>query len=255
MIRYMILPPSLRWPKFLLYNFPEIGRSIEPDIKIMKYSCVSLRLLATAICTAKKKKKKKKKFLLVKLNWVIMLSIRLAFTTEPLAVSWEHHFHLLMYEERGMGKVLITFENFDTQLNKILSTGGALMKHGRKSSDLKLWFVVESCELFLMLIFFLQENGHIQRMAPFQAPPMGWPGAQGIPTTPIVKRVLRLDVPVDKYPSVSKYVPVELILTFFFQFVVVPKIKLGSIILSGEFWDHVETHWKELKPWQNVGCT
>jgi hypothetical protein len=160
-----------------------------------------------------------------------------------------------MYEERGMGKVLITFENFDTQLNKILSTGGALMKHGRKSSDLKLWFVVESCELFLMLIFFLQENGHIQRMAPFQAPPMGWPGAQGIPTTPIVKRVLRLDVPVDKYPSVSKYVPVELILTFFFQFVVVPKIKLGSIILSGEFWDHVETHWKELKPWQNVGCT
>jgi len=61
MIRYMILPPSLRWPKFLLYNFPEIGRSIEPDIKIMKYSCVSLRLLATAICTAKKKKKKKKK--------------------------------------------------------------------------------------------------------------------------------------------------------------------------------------------------
>jgi len=87
MIRYMILPPSLRWPKFLLYNFPEIGRSIEPDIKIMKYSCVSLRLLATAICTAKKKKKKKKKVLLVKLNWVIMLSIRLAFTTEPLAVS------------------------------------------------------------------------------------------------------------------------------------------------------------------------
>jgi hypothetical protein len=43
-----------------------------------------------------------------------------------------------MYEERGMGKVLITFENFDTQLNKTLSTGGALMKHGRKSLDLKL---------------------------------------------------------------------------------------------------------------------
>ncbi|CAB4267920.1 unnamed protein product [Prunus armeniaca] len=43
-------------------------------------------------------------------------------------------------------------------------------------------------------------NGHIQRMAPFQSPSMGWPGVQGIPTTPIVKRVIRLDVPVDKYP-------------------------------------------------------
>jgi hypothetical protein len=102
--------------------------------------------------------------------------------------------------------------------------------------------VVESCELFLMLIFFLQENGHIQRIAPFQAPPMGWAGAQGIPTTPVVKRVIRLDVPVDKYPSVSRYVPVELILTFVFQYVVVSKIKLGSIILLAGFWDHVGTH-------------
>lgn len=41
-------------------------------------------------------------------------------------------------------------------------------------------------------------------MAPFQSPSMGWPGVQGIPTTPIVKRVIRLDVPVDKYPHVSK---------------------------------------------------
>ncbi|CAL8998219.1 unnamed protein product [Prunus brigantina] len=46
----------------------------------------------------------------------------------------------------------------------------------------------------------MEENGHIQRMAPFQSPSMGWPGVQGIPTTPIVKRVIRLDVPVDKYP-------------------------------------------------------
>lgn len=41
-------------------------------------------------------------------------------------------------------------------------------------------------------------------MGPFQAPPMGWHGAQGVPTTPIVKRVIRLDVPVDKYPNVSQ---------------------------------------------------
>jgi len=55
----------------------------------------------------------------------------------------------------------------------------------------------------LLIILLLQENGHIQRMTPLQTPSMGWPGVQGIPTTPIVKRVIRLDVPVDKYPSVS----------------------------------------------------
>jgi hypothetical protein len=32
MIRYMIPPPSLGWPKFLLYNFPEIGRSVGHDM-------------------------------------------------------------------------------------------------------------------------------------------------------------------------------------------------------------------------------
>ncbi|KAH9684989.1 KH domain-containing protein [Citrus sinensis] len=47
-----------------------------------------------------------------------------------------------------------------------------------------------------------EENGHLQRMAPFQTPPsMGWQGIPGIPTTPVVKRVIRLDVPVDKYPN------------------------------------------------------
>ncbi|KAK4254461.1 hypothetical protein QN277_009843 [Acacia crassicarpa] len=47
----------------------------------------------------------------------------------------------------------------------------------------------------------IEDNGHLQRIASFQAPPMGWPGPQGIPTTPVVKRVIRLDVPVDKYPN------------------------------------------------------
>lgn len=45
-------------------------------------------------------------------------------------------------------------------------------------------------------------------MAPFQSPPMGWP-VQGIPTTPNVKKVVRLDVPVEKYPSVSIYDPIK----------------------------------------------
>lgn len=50
-------------------------------------------------------------------------------------------------------------------------------------------------------------------MAPLQSPSMGWPGVQGTPTTPIVKRVVRLDVPVDKYPNVSEGVYIETILT------------------------------------------
>lgn len=52
--------------------------------------------------------------------------------------------------------------------------------------------------------FFMQDKGNFQRMASFQAPPMGWPGTQAVPTTPVVKRVIRLDVPVDKYPNVSQ---------------------------------------------------
>lgn len=59
-----------------------------------------------------------------------------------------------------------------------------------------------------MLNLFLQENGLHQRMAPLQSPSIGWPGVQGAPTTPIVKRVVRLDVPVDKYPNVSEGVSV-----------------------------------------------
>ncbi|XP_022726118.1 KH domain-containing protein At1g09660/At1g09670-like isoform X2 [Durio zibethinus] len=46
-----------------------------------------------------------------------------------------------------------------------------------------------------------EENGHLQQVAPIQAASMGWPGLPGIPTTPIIKRVVRLDVPVDKYPN------------------------------------------------------
>lgn len=42
-----------------------------------------------------------------------------------------------------------------------------------------------------------KDNG-LQRMALLQASVMGW---NGIPNTPIVKRVLRLDVPIDKYPN------------------------------------------------------
>ncbi|KAK9217435.1 hypothetical protein WN943_006062 [Citrus x changshan-huyou] len=44
-------------------------------------------------------------------------------------------------------------------------------------------------------------------MAPFQTPPsMGWLGIPGIPTAPVVKRVIILDVPVDKYPNQFNFV-------------------------------------------------
>ena len=84
------------------------------------------------------------------------------------------------------------------------SNGWAFLKHGRKRVwDIRLWIVVEFMLTFVDVNFFQQENGHVQRMTPFQAPSMGWPGVQGIQTTPVVKRVIRLDVPVEKYPSVS----------------------------------------------------
>ncbi|KAL7258026.1 hypothetical protein ACSBR1_004200 [Camellia fascicularis] len=46
-----------------------------------------------------------------------------------------------------------------------------------------------------------EENGLLQRMAPFQASRMGWHAARGIPTTTMVKKVVRLDVPVAKFPN------------------------------------------------------
>ncbi|KAH7866863.1 hypothetical protein Vadar_026015 [Vaccinium darrowii] len=46
-----------------------------------------------------------------------------------------------------------------------------------------------------------EENGHLQRMTPFHASHIGWHGARGIPTSPPEKRVVRLDVPVDKFPD------------------------------------------------------
>lgn len=51
-------------------------------------------------------------------------------------------------------------------------------------------------------IDFIQENRLIRELAPFQASSLDWHLASGTPTTPVVKRVLRLDVPVDKFPSV-----------------------------------------------------
>ncbi|EYU33281.1 hypothetical protein MIMGU_mgv1a0259741mg, partial [Erythranthe guttata] len=47
-----------------------------------------------------------------------------------------------------------------------------------------------------------EEDKLIQKMAPFQQSSLNWNVVPGTPTTtPVVKRVLRLDVPVEKYPN------------------------------------------------------
>ncbi|KAF8411942.1 hypothetical protein HHK36_004500 [Tetracentron sinense] len=47
----------------------------------------------------------------------------------------------------------------------------------------------------------LQENGLLQRMGTFQGSSMGWHGTPGVPSSHAVKKVIRLDVPVDKFPN------------------------------------------------------
>lgn len=78
----------------------------------------------------------------------------------------------------------------------------------RKLGGKRVWVAIAICSrkkgVLNNVKLFMQDNGNLQRMASFRAPPMGWPGAQGVPTTPVVKRVIRLDVPVDKYPNVSQ---------------------------------------------------
>ncbi|XP_043706666.1 KH domain-containing protein At1g09660/At1g09670-like [Telopea speciosissima] len=46
-----------------------------------------------------------------------------------------------------------------------------------------------------------EENGTLQRMGSFQASPIGWHGAPGVTTSPVVKKVIRLNVPVDNFPN------------------------------------------------------
>ncbi|CAH8311344.1 unnamed protein product [Eruca vesicaria subsp. sativa] len=47
-----------------------------------------------------------------------------------------------------------------------------------------------------------EENFHLQRASPFRSPaPVGWAGMPGLNTPHIVKKCIRLDVPVDKFPS------------------------------------------------------
>ncbi|CAF1924483.1 unnamed protein product [Brassica oleracea] len=58
------------------------------------------------------------------------------------------------------------------------------------------------CVVLIMVSWFLQESFHHQRASPFRAPAqVGWVGMPGLRSPPIVKKVIRLDVPVDKFPT------------------------------------------------------
>ncbi|KAG5625713.1 hypothetical protein H5410_010931 [Solanum commersonii] len=46
-----------------------------------------------------------------------------------------------------------------------------------------------------------EENRLLQKMAPFQPSPLDWHVVPGTATTPVVKRVIRLDVPVENFPN------------------------------------------------------
>ncbi|XP_077224768.1 RNA-binding KH domain-containing protein isoform X2 [Tasmannia lanceolata] len=66
---------------------------------------------------------------------------------------------------------------------------GALHSNGRPM-DLEGWPGMQT-----------EENGHFQRMGIFQAPTIGWHGPPGVPSSPVLKKIIRLDIPVDKFPN------------------------------------------------------
>ncbi|KAK4799748.1 hypothetical protein SAY86_025113 [Trapa natans] len=47
----------------------------------------------------------------------------------------------------------------------------------------------------------MEENGHTQKISPFHSTSVGWSGGMGVPTPPVIRKIIRLDVPVDKYPN------------------------------------------------------
>ncbi|KAM7263007.1 hypothetical protein ACFE04_000690 [Oxalis oulophora] len=109
----------------------------------------------------------------------------------PFVQVLPHCSRLLSQEIRritgGLNQSFADHERFERDSPFRLSFGE--IPNGRPM-DLEGWTMMQS-----------EDNGHLQRLAPYQAASMGWPGAPGIPSTPIVKRVIRLDVPVDKFPS------------------------------------------------------
>ena len=52
------------------------------------------------------------------------------------------------------------------------------------------------------IISLLIENAFLQHMGVQRSPSMGWNGAPGVVGSPVVKKLVRIDIPADKYPNV-----------------------------------------------------
>ena len=74
-------------------------------------------------------------------------------------------------------------------------------------------------------------------MAPFQAASLGWPSSPGF-APPVIKRVIRLDVPLEKFPNVSTDTCHHISMFFYLVLPLVPcsKAKHGSSTLLVVFW-------------------
>jgi hypothetical protein len=82
--------------------------------------------------------------------------------------------------------------------------------------------------------------------------PMSWNGAPAHASTPVVKKLVRLDVPVDKYPNVrmdfsSASVTLFSVLCHVMSWVTYILVVVASSTLSAVYLGHEETPWKELK--------
>ncbi|KAI6701752.1 hypothetical protein NL676_016076 [Syzygium grande] len=130
--------------------------------------------------------------------------------SSPLPPDRERYLAELLAERQKFGPFMHVLPNCSRLLNqeirRVSAYSTSFLDHERldhesphrpfnpqlngRPLDLDRWSVMQ-----------MEENGHLQKAGLFQSSSVGWPGAVSVPTTPVVKKVIRLDVPVDKYPS------------------------------------------------------
>ncbi|MQL86666.1 hypothetical protein Taro_019198 [Colocasia esculenta] len=84
-------------------------------------------------------------------------------------------------------------------------TSGGLFSNGG-SADMNGWasaFQSEESFLTLAVLAFVFNilSGNVQRLGLLQPSSVGWPGSQGSSSGLVVKKTIRVDIPVDKYPT------------------------------------------------------
>ncbi|CAN8294598.1 unnamed protein product [Cochlearia groenlandica] len=103
----------------------------------------------------------------------------------PFSQVMSHACRLLNQEIRRVSNIS------DIERYEHGSPFGSLGQPINRKHDLDGWPMIHS-----------EENFHLQRVSPFRSPAsVGWVGMPGLPTAPIVKKIIRLDVPADKYPT------------------------------------------------------